>query len=198
MSCSLRRTLPVVLAGALFAIAAMGQESCEPTTVNEPDSEVDAQQVEGEPGAPVDASRGKAQTATVGDSLTLEGLEGLRMKVTVLRVIDPLSGGQFDAPQGGNRFVGVKIRLRNVSDLTYDDSPSNGAQLLDGQGEQAQGGYVIGGQCAGDFPSRAKIAPRAKQQGCLVFEMKKGRNPKLFQFALDSGFADENGEWRLR
>lgn len=202
MRSALRRLVLLVLAGALFAGAAMGQESCESTTVNEADSEADTQAAEPASESAVDETEAEPapepQTAAVGDSLTLEGFEGLRMKVTVLKVIDPLAGGEFDAPQGGNRYVGVKIRMRNVSDQTYDDSPSNGAQLLDGQDEQAQDTYVSGGECAGDFASRAKIAPGAKQQGCLVFEMKKGRNPKLFQFALDSGFADQNGEWRLR
>jgi hypothetical protein len=31
-----------------------------------------------------------------------------------------------------------------------------------------------------------------------VFETQKNAKPALFQFTMDSGFADETGEWALR
>ena len=46
--------------------------------------------------------------------------------------------------------------------------------------------------------SSVKIAPGSKRAGCLTFEMPKSAKPEEFQFTLDSGFADETGEWQLR
>jgi hypothetical protein len=43
-----------------------------------------------------------------------------------------------------------------------------------------------------------KIAPGSKRAGCLTFEIPKTANPGVFQFTLDSGFADETGEWQPR
>lgn len=35
------------------------------------------------------------------------------------------------------------------------------------------------------------------QQGCIAFELPTGETPREFQFTLDSGFANQTGEWSL-
>src|SRR5829696_2008734 len=45
--------------------------------------------------------------------------------------------------------------------------------------------------------SSIKIAPGSKRAGCLTFEIPKTAKPAVFQFTLDSGFADVTGEWQL-
>lgn len=135
--------------------------------------------------------------ARLGDPLILKGTD-TTMEVTVLKVIDPVAGGQFDTPSKGHRFVGVQVRLHNVGGKTYDDSPSNGAHLIVTGDQQADSATISGGDCSLTFGSSATISPGSKQQGCLPFEVKRGTRPKTFQFQLDSGFGPQTGEWSLR
>ena len=90
------------------------------------------------------------------------------------------------------------MRIRNVGDNSYADSPSNGATLILGDDSQAQGTILLDGPCAGGFASDAKITPGSQQQGCIPFEAPAGAEVKTFQFTLDSGFGPQSGEWRLR
>lgn len=133
-------------------------------------------------------------SARVGDSLTLDGTD-VRMRVTVLDVIDPVSGGNFDEPNG--RFVGVRLRLTNVGDQSYSDSPSNGATLVTRGDEQADPTLLTDGDCSSSFSSMAKIAPGSSRVGCIAFDVPSGVGPKTFQFTLNSGFGDQTGEWRV-
>ena len=137
--------------------------------------------------------------AGIGDSLTLTGNEeGLKMRVKVLGVESPLNVGEFDKPSDpSNRFVGVRVALTNVGDVTYDDSPSNGAAIIGRGDEQGNFAFVTEGPCAGQFASAATISPGSRRQGCIPFEVPKGRL-KTFQFSLDSGFGPDSGEWSLR
>lgn len=138
-----------------------------------------------------------AQQARVGDPLTLTGAGGLSMAVTVDQVMDPLQVGEDDQADSGQRYVGVQITLKNVGSVAYSDSPSNGATLLSNTNEQAQSEVVSGGPCSNDFGSSANIASGDTQQGCLAFELPTGETPSTFQFTLNSGFADQTGQWSL-
>jgi hypothetical protein len=109
-----------------------------------------------------------------------------------------MAGGEFDSPDGHNRYVGVKVALKNVGSTQYDDSPSNGAVLIYGSDEQADTTLLTGGPCSGSFASSAKIAPGARRQGCIPFEVSGHKKVKTFQFTLDSGFGPQAGEWSLR
>jgi hypothetical protein len=175
------------------AVALMGADdsSCSTETTNEPDAESDSGSDSGGGG------RDDQKVANIGDSITLKGTD-TSMKVTVLKVIDPVQAGQFDAAAAGNRYVGIQLRLRNTGDGPYDDSPSNGAELLMRNDTQAESALVSEGQCSSDFGSSAKIGPGSTQVGCIPFEAKNGLRPKTFQFTLDSGFGPEGGEWSLR
>ena len=173
-----------VLAGLAMVFALIGQDDCSTTTTDQPDR--------GSEGG-----REKRPRSRVGDAITLKGTD-TRVKVQVLSVDRNLSVSEFDEPQPGRKFVGVRIRLTNVGNVTYDDAPSNGAKLITSRDEQADAAVVTGGDCGGSFQSDTTISPGSSQQGCIPFEMKKAAKPKMFQFALDSGLGPETGEWSLR
>ena len=120
------------------------------------------------------------------------------MKVRVIRVIAPLTVGEFDEPQEPkNRFVGVQILLQNVGEKTYSDAPSNGATLITAKDEEADATIVSGGACTaggGDV----KISSGAKRRLCIPFEVRGKQKLKTFQFGLESGFGPQTGEWSLR
>jgi hypothetical protein len=133
----------------------------------------------------------------LGDAITLKGTD-TKMKVTVLEVMDPVPAGQFDQPSKGRRYVGIRVKLRNVGAKAYSDSPSNGAKLIMTGDEQAKSTLLAEGDCSSGFASDVTISPGSQEQGCIPFEVKKGKRPKRFQFGLDSGFGPQTGEWSLR
>lgn len=187
----------------IVAVSAVGLSACGAVTKTTPDTVVTTTVTAGGTSTPAaqpperPEAPAKPEVARVGDTLTLSGNEdGLRLAVKVLEVIDPVGVGQFDQPDAGNRYIGVRVRLTNAGTASYSDSPSNGAKLIDDQDEQ-QDGSLISGECDSDFGASTKIAPGSSRVGCLPFELNASRDPATFQFALESGFGDENGEWDI-
>jgi len=155
-------------------------------------------QIDKTAGHAVDVSTSSGGTplpsAKVGDAITLQGYSsGEKMKVTVLKVVDPASGGQYMTPESGKRFVGIEIKLANVGTKNYSDSPSNGASVVDVKDHELQADI---GEVEPDIGS-PKIVPGDARVGFLTFQVPKGMHLRTFQFTLDSGFADQTGEWSL-
>ena len=146
------------------------------------------------------ASAPQPETAAIGDSITVEGNDGLVLSVRLLKVLVPPSVGEFDAPvDEGSRLVGVRLRITNRSDgVVYSDSPSNGMALIYGNDQQSDSTIVTGGACGGGFSSSVKLRSGKSRQGCVVFEVPATRKVKELQFTPDSGFADQTAEWSLR
>jgi len=182
----LRLTFAVSAAVLAVAVGSCGST----TTVKEQPDQATSPTAPATPPAP-------KQPAGIGDSITLNGEEGLKIKVTLVKVLDPVPAGEFDQPEAGNRFLGVVIRLENVSSVAYDDSPSNGSTLIHGADEQADATIVTEGVCASGFATQAKIAPAGRRQGCIPFEIPRASKLKAFQFTLLSGFGPDTGEWSL-
>lgn len=185
------RRLLILLTLGIFAVAVMGQDdACAGTeTVNEPSPQEEPE--DGQEGG--DEEDEPAETAAVGDTLTLQGFEGLEMDVTLDEVEEGITGGEFDQPEG--ELVAVRLTLENTSDATYNDSPSNGATLVTDDDQQASSALLIEGDCTLD--ASVRIAPGDTRSVCIPFDVPQGASPRLFQFALDSGFAEQGGEWRL-
>jgi len=146
------------------------------------------------PGPPTGSNR-----ARIGQSIRLAGSERLAMRVLVSRVRDPAPVGPADATLGVNaRLVGIDIELENVGPTPYNAAPLSGAKLVLDNGRAVNGSNVLEGPCAGGFALHARIAPGRRRGGCLVFEVPGSRRPVGFRYALDSGFAEEQGEWKLK
>jgi hypothetical protein len=186
------RFVALVFSLGAFALLATGEDSCSTETKSTPDKPSSEGASNGASGESSDN-----QTAKLGDTITLEGAD-TKIAVMVSRVLDPPSVGQFDQPLNkGSRLVGIEIALENVGDKTYSDSPSNGATLVLSNDQQADSTIVTGGECSGGFAEQATIAPGSRRTGCIVFEVPGNTPPKTFQFALDSGFGPQTGEWTL-
>ncbi|MFF4211953.1 DUF4352 domain-containing protein [Streptomyces sp. NPDC001796] len=140
----------------------------------------------------------KPDVAQVGDTITVKGTQdGSQLDVTVVKMVDPAkSSDDFMTPDPGKRYVGVQFRLVNTGSAAYSDSPSNGAQVADGQGQQFES--TLADITAGPSMSAdVKLKPGAKALGWIVFEVPKGSKVATVQFTMDSGFANQTGEWKL-
>jgi hypothetical protein len=135
-------------------------------------------------------------TAGLGDSITLAGNEsGLQMRVTLVEVRNDAEGDEFFGPERGNRFFAVRLRLTNVGSRNYNDSPSNGASVIDRQDQEYTGDVFDAVEPALGSPT---IRQGDSRQGWITFQVPKRAKLRTFQLTLDSGFGPETGEWVLR
>lgn len=142
------------------------------------------------------AEKPKPQDAAgVGATITLHGFNSLQMDVTVTKVIlSATPANDFLKPKG--RYVAVEVELTNTGSVPYSDSPSNGATLIDDQDQQYHATY--GDVKQGVQLSSTSVAIGDRRKGVIVFDIPEDVKLVKFQFGLDSGFADEKGEWALR
>lgn len=195
--------LPLLLLGGCAAVvlvlADAGQRpvvtEADPPALVVPSRQPESNAVATE--APESAAEAQPSTAAVGGALTLTGIDpGLKMTVTLTKVVNPATPDQYSKPKTGNKLVAIELTLANSGQAVYDDSPTNGATLIDGEGQQFRPTYsdVVEGQA---FGGTSTINMGDSRKGVIVFEVPESAQPGKFQFALNSGFADQKGEWAL-
>jgi hypothetical protein len=176
----------------LAALLAAGLTACtdKPTVTTTPDTPKAAEKETAPP---------KKQTAKVGDTLTLKGQEpGQQLAVTLKKWVDPAkSSDEYMTPQDGQRWAAAQFELRNTGTVVYRDSPGNGAQAADTDGQRFQA-TIAGGLTAGpEMTADLKLPVGDKALGWIVFEVPKDSKLKSVQFAMNSGFADQTGQWTI-
>ncbi|MEE1802264.1 DUF4352 domain-containing protein [Streptomyces sp. NPDC101062] len=195
-----RITVAAVAAVLLLTATACGGADEVTTKPNKPAAAAETadpavEEVTEEPAEPTPS---KAEDAAIGDTITLKGFEdGEQLDVTVKKWVDPAKGGdEFFAPEDGNRWVGAQFELVNTGTKVYSDSPSNGAQVADTEGQRF--GTTFADITAGpSMTSDAKVPPGEKALGWIVFEVPKGSKVATIQFAMNSGMADQTGQWKV-
>lgn len=192
-------------ATAAAAVAALALTACgtgsDDEIVDKPKAKASAEADTGsgkekEPAA--EQSSAAPDVAKVGDTLALKGTEaGSELDVTVVKVVDNAkSSDEFFAPESGNRWIGVQFQLVNTGTKVYSDAPANGAKIADDQGQQF--GTMIADITAGpSMSSDVRLKPGGKTLGWIVFEVPKASKAATVTFGMDSGFAEQIGEWKL-
>jgi hypothetical protein len=131
----------------------------------------------------------------VGRSITLRGDDEV-LRITLLKVYDPAHvQGSFGAARPGNKLVAALLKLTNLDRAFYRDSPGNGAKLISTHGRIYPA--VLPG-VAPNLDGLAGMASDKSQVGWLTFEVPIHMRPWKLRFVLDSGFAEQTGEWLLR
>jgi hypothetical protein len=143
------------------------------------------------------AAAGKAHVRAephIGSSITIESYDE-HVRITLLAVETPAKvDNRVATPNVGNRYVGVLLRIVNMSRHRYNDSPSNGARLI----TATRAAYPI--TLPGREPNldeMAAIPPGGRHTGWLTFELPIQARLAKFLFVLDSGFVPQYGVWLL-
>jgi hypothetical protein len=139
----------------------------------------------------------KPAAAHVGSTLILKGdSTSGQLTVTLVAVKDnPPGKDQFSKPSAGNKFYAIQYRLLNTSSIAYSDSPTNGAKVIDGQGQQFQSDFAD--TTAGpSFPGGTTIPPGGTALGWITFQVPTASVVVGAQFALSSGFGTV-GQWAI-
>ncbi|MDH6576981.1 DUF4352 domain-containing protein [Kitasatospora sp. MAP5-34] len=188
-----RRTAALLLGAALVAL---GATACGPT-----DSSVSTtpkSSAASAAGGKTSAAPAAKGAAKLGDTISLKGSDASdTADVTVLKVVDSPDGAdEFTKPADGMRFVAVQFRIKDTSSKAYSDAPQNSAKLLDGQG-QSYSTSLSDTKAGPSFQAPVNIAPGESALGFITFEVPKDAKIDKAQFALDSGFAQQTGQWVL-
>ncbi|MFD0327160.1 hypothetical protein ACFQZC_00600 [Streptacidiphilus monticola] len=129
----MKRTVAFVAAGCLGLAALAGCDSGAKVTNSltapaTPSESATAPAPESSPPAtaeqPTSPTAVTTRPATVGDTLTIKGqIAGNKITVTLLKVTDPVTANNdFESPDPGKHWVGLKFRVTNSGTNVYDDS----------------------------------------------------------------------------
>lgn len=132
--------------------------------------------------------------AAVGSTVTLAASQN-KLAITVADFRDPVETSGFSKPDAGKHYVGVKLRVLNAGTKVWDDSISNGAKLVDDKRQEYRSTYASSTGLA-EFRS-ATVAPGDTRLGWVMFQVPDGTVLVRFTLALDSGFANQVGQWLL-
>ncbi|MEZ0091246.1 DUF4352 domain-containing protein [Streptacidiphilus sp. EB129] len=183
-----RRQVLAVFTGALIVATSA---ACGPTTTGVSTA---PKATTGGASAPAKA---KATAAKVGDTIGLSGMNGGKDDVTVVKIVDnPKGADDYTTPDSGKRFYAVQFRIKDTGSAAYSDSPSNGAKVVDSQG-QSYDADVSDTAAGQSFPAAVNIAPGASGLGFITFQVPANATITQIQFGLDSGMADQTGQWNV-
>ncbi|MGW3345416.1 DUF4352 domain-containing protein [Nonomuraea rubra] len=204
--------VPVVLLGgsatAWFVLVEPVRDSISSASASPADPPASAEQP-AEPAAPPsdEPSEGTASKGDDGDPLTsrpggtvtLAGMEsGSKMAVTLNEVYhDAAPTADSAQPRPGNRLAAVQLTLTNKGRVVYSDAPMNGAVMID-SGSQQYPFSISRVEQGLPFHWMTSIKPGDSLKGTVVFEVPEDAELVRFQFALNSGYAQQRGEWALR
>ncbi len=185
----------LLLFGCVAAVVSVGGDTTVTTRKDRPTAAQSAPITETEK-APTQEPESGPSTATVGGTITLKGIDSdLQVAVTLEKVVENATPKvDFLKPKDGSRFFAIQLTLKNTGQKAYSDSPSNGALLIDTEGQQYRStfGDVQEGV---SFAGSVTMGSGDSRKGVIVFEVPKTTKIEKLQFALDSGFADHKGEW---
>ena len=111
--------------------------------------------------------------------------------MTPLSLVDPAPGSEFFQPNAANRFVAIRVELRNVGSALYLDTTSNGARV-DSGGRLRRASIL---DAAEPGLNRPRLRPGARKSGTLSFEVPKAARIRSLRLTLDSSFGPETGIW---
>lgn len=190
-----RRSALVLFTGALVLGSATACSLPSTPTVTSVKS---TPQGGGATGGSGSGSKARATAAKVGDTISLKGMEGESADVTVVKVVDnPQGADQFTTPDSGKRFYAVQFRIKDTSSAAYSDTPGNGAEVVDSQGQVYQADIVDDTTAGDSFPAALTIADGDSALGFITFQVPTGTRIVKIQFGLDSGMADQTGQWNV-
>ncbi|THA44489.1 DUF4352 domain-containing protein [Streptomyces sp. A1136] len=180
---------------ALAATGLLALTGCTPSEIKtKPDAAAPAPAASSTPATSAPAQ----QKAAIGSTLTLKGnTKGEQLAVTIKKWADPATpADDFMKPDEGKRWVAAQVEVTNTGTAVYDDTPGNGMQVADADGQRFQSSFTE--TTAGpQMPGTVKLPAGDKALGWVTFEVPKDSKVVTIQFAMNSGFATQTGQWTV-
>ncbi|MGA5818507.1 DUF4352 domain-containing protein [Kitasatospora sp. NPDC094028] len=136
--------------------------------------------------------------AKIGDTIALKGMDkGNTADVTAVKVVDPAeSASEYLKPAEGKHYVAVQFQIKATGAQAYSEVPASSAKVVDAQG-QAYGPNLEETKAGPAFQTPTNIAPGDTGKGFVTFEVPDGMKLDKVQFALDNGFSNQTGQWKI-
>jgi hypothetical protein len=112
-------------------------------------------------------------------------------------VVDPAKPNEFETVPNGKRLVATQFRVKNNSDNEYEDSPSNGARVIDTTGQAYDAGFTTVANCKEFASGEVRLTSGESQIGCVTFEVDKKADVERIRFTASSGFGSA-AEWKIK
>lgn len=134
----------------------------------------------------------------LGRAIELHGIaEETVVQVTARRIIvGARPANQYIVPKAGSQYIAVELVLKNVGEKLYNDAPTNSGKLIDVDG-QAYNAAFADVRDGVSLTGTVTVSVGDSRKGVLVFEVPKGTKLDKFQFVLDSGYGQDQGEWLI-
>jgi opacity protein-like surface antigen len=140
----------------------------------------------------------RVQHVKVGAAVLLTGADSsggtgtLRLGVKVQQVLSSATGqGAFEIPRKGERFVAARFVLKNLGAITYDDSPTYGAKVVDQSGREYD--PTVATVSAGrGFGRLLRLSQDQAASGFIVFAVPRAAKITGVRYTLNAG---DRGEW---
>ncbi|MFC8449604.1 DUF4352 domain-containing protein [Kitasatospora sp. NPDC057223] len=198
-----RRSAALLLGAALVTLTATACNPGATVTTDAKQTSAASAPAAGDAAGPAagtpKAEAAKAPAAAkVGDTIALKGMEkGNTADVTAVKIVDNAdSGNEYLKPADGKRYVAVQFQIKATGTQAYSDSPLGSAKVVDTEGQSY--GPTFGDTTAGpSFQTPTNIAPGESGKGFVTFEVPVAAKLDKVQFGLDSGFADQTGQWKI-
>ncbi|WP_030062028.1 MULTISPECIES: DUF4352 domain-containing protein [Streptomyces] len=196
-----RRTAALLLGATLVALGATACNSTGGASVST-EAKQTAAATAGASGAakpaetkPADAPKAPAK---VGDTIALKGMDKANTAdVTAVKVVDPAqSANEYLTPEAGKRYVAVQFQIKATGTQAYSEAPWGSAKVVDTQG-QAYGPSLAETKAGPAFQTPTNIAPGESGKGFVTFEVPSDAKLDKVQFALDNGFSNQVGQWKI-
>lgn len=143
------------------------------------------------------ARRGEPRRSLpIGAATTVEGEEGVELRVRLTELIDPLDVGYREIPpMPGSRYVGVALTIANRGSEPYTGTPGSQVTLRVSDGGLLAPAFISEGPCRTASLARVYLEPGERVRGCVAFEVSDRVRPE--SVALDLGSGRRMVEWRL-
>ncbi|MFJ7910114.1 DUF4352 domain-containing protein [Kitasatospora sp. NPDC096204] len=187
-----RRTAALLLGAALVTLTATACDSTGGASVS---TEAKPTAAAGAGSKPADIAKAPAK---LGDTIALKGMDkGNTADVTAVKVVDPAeSASEYLKPAEGKHYVAVQFQIKATGAQAYGEVPASSAKVVDTQG-QAYGPNLEETKAGPAFQTPTNIAPGETGKGFVTFEVPDGTKLDKVQFALDNGFSNQAGQWKL-
>ncbi|MEV6977912.1 DUF4352 domain-containing protein [Kitasatospora sp. NPDC093806] len=206
-----RRTAALLIGATVVALTATAcgstggptvsteaKQTAAATSAPAADAGAAAKPAESKPAETKPAEAAKAP-AKIGDTIALKGTldKGNTADVTALKVVDPAaSSNEYLKAEDGKHYVAVQFQIKATGSKAYGEAPWSSAKVVDDQG-QSYGPSLAETKAGPSFQTPTNIAAGEAGKGFVVFEVPNGTKLDKVQFALDNGFAQQVGQWKI-
>ena len=127
----------------------------------------------------------------------MSNTSGTKLDVVVEQVIDPASGANtYSTPAAGKQFVGVKLRVENTANTSYQNNANNETTVILSNGHTTVADFNPIAGCGNFDNGQIQLATGASATGCVTFQVPKGQKVLTVRYG-NTVFPGTTAAWHV-